>query len=743
MNACRPTRHLQDDELLLNKVKIKVSNEDVDKESLYNIVKQKPNRRLLGVFPLYLGIYNLYYNKKDSKIKDRIGEPPVVYDSLLTNKSVSQIELFLKNRGFYDATVSYDTLLQAEKQRIKVLYNIKEGQPYVISDVQYAITDRFINQYVISDSSNSLLEIGKRFDIDLLQEERSRITKMLRNEGYFYFSKEYIFFEADTTNKKAALTIGIKDIEQKDANGVFYFEPHEKFAINDVFVRLNYDNQRTYQLASDTQAIKNTYFIDDGEFNYKPKAIARSIFLEKNSLYQIKNQEITYRNLSALKTFKFISIRFEKDFEDPNKLNCYINLSPRKSKSFTTEAEGTNSGGNYGISGNVAFQNANIFKGAETFNVRLKGGLEAQQVLNAASNKNISNGLPFNTIEVSPEISFDIPRFLLPVSADLFSTRTRPNTTINASFNYQQRPDYTRRISKIFLAYSWNETDRKTHIVQPIDISYIKLNPSEQFRRTLDSINNPFILNSYRDHFIAAGKYSFIYNNQETKLKRRNFYFRGNLEIAGNLLNGINRLSRGKPNAEKPYEVLGIRYAQYVKTDIDFRIYRIYKFTSLVYRLAGGIGIPYGNISVLPFEKSFFAGGANGIRAWQARALGPGSLSNKNENLIDQIGNIKLEGNVEYRFDITKIIKGAAFVDAGNIWEYRQKDPRPETEFKFNKLWDDIAVGAGLGIRLDFTFFILRFDAATPIKDPGLPKNEQFDVQLKKTNLNIGIGYPF
>lgn len=743
LNSCNSARHLVDNELLVNKVKLKVINEGLEKEELYSIIKQKPNRKLFSVFPLYLGIYNLYKNKPESKIKDAIGEEPVIYDSLLTKRSVSQLKLFLNNRGYYDAEITSSSKIEYAKKKVTVSYEIEKKIPYTISNIEYAIADRTINDLIASDSSNGLLRHGKNFDIDYLQDERTRITRLLKNKGYFFFSKEYIFFEADTTGKRVEITLGIKDIEQKDDNNKTYYTPHQSYTINNIYVRLNYDNQLTYQIASDTIIEKEVHFIDEGSFNFKPKAISRALFLKKNQLYQLQNQELTYQNLSALRAFNFISIQFEKDYDEPSKINCFIRLTPRKTKSFSLEAEGTNSGGNLGISGNVAFQNNNSFKGAETFSVRLKGGLEAQQVINSAENNSIGGNLPFNTLEFGPEINLDVPRFLLPLSADRFSARTSPKTTINASFNFQQRPDYTRRISKVFLAYTWNESPLKTHIIQPIDISIIKLDPTEQFKDALAAINNPFIQNSYRDHFIASSRYSFIYNSQEAKKQRKYFYFRGNAEFSGNLLNGISSLTNSQKDENNAFELFNIRYAQYIKSDIDMRWYTNYQYTALVYRFSAGLGLPYGNINSMPFEKSFFAGGANGIRAWGARRLGPGSLPNSEENLVDQIGNISLEGNMEYRFDITKILEGAAFIDAGNIWEYNQGDDRPSTQFKFNKLWDDLAIGIGAGIRLDFTFFILRFDAATPLKDPGSPKATQYDVRIDETNLNIGIGYPF
>ena len=326
-----------------------------------------------------------------------------------------------------------------------------------------------------------------------------------------------------------------------------------------------------------------------------------------------------------------------------------------------------------------------------------------------------------------------------------FSQRANPKTTINYLLNFQERPEYIRNITKISFGYFWNETKYKKHFINPINYSIIKLRLTSDFKDRILNQNNPFIVNSFTDHFINSSTYTFVYNNQETN-KTRNFSFlRFNTEIAGNLLSLYNDLNSSERNANGGYELFGIQYAQFVKADIDYRYYRRTSLTSLVSRISLGIGKPYGNLDVLPFEKSYYGGGANDIRAWQARTLGPGSLPNSliTETIINQIGELKIEGNIEYRFDITKLFEGAVFTDAGNIWLLTTDSQRPNGEIKINRFWQDIAIGVGVGLRLDFNYFLIRFDLAAKLKDPATNRPKRLDLQWKSPTLNLGIGYPF
>ena len=299
---------------------------------------------------------------------------------------------------------------------------------------------------------------------------------------------------------------------------------------------------------------------------------------------------------------------------------------------------------------------------------------------------------------------------------------------------------------QINFGYFWKAGKYKKHFVYPINNSLIKLNSTPEFQKTIEDENNPFLKNSYTDHFINASSYSFLYNNQRLNVRRDFTYFKFNSEIAGNFLSAYNQITNKKydnPDSES-WNTFGIRYAQYAKADFDIRLYNQTETTAFVKRLFVGVGKPYGNLDVLPFEKSYFGGGANGIRAWQARSLGPGSLdSSLIGNSINQIGDLKIEANLEYRFKITKVIEGATFIDAGNIWILEVDELRPNAEFKFNKLWNDLAMGVGIGLRLDFNFFLIRFDLAAKLKDPSKSDPTELNLNWKQPNLNLGIGYPF
>ncbi|GAB4256565.1 MAG: BamA/TamA family outer membrane protein [Vicingaceae bacterium] len=729
-------------EKLVNKVKVKIDHPKLDKEEISSIVKQKPNRRLLGLFRFNLWVFNLYKIENDSKIKRSIGEPPVVYDSLLTQKTVKQMSVYLNEHGFFKNKVSYK-VIERKNKKINIEYDIKSGTPYTIRNIKKSISDPKINT-LLSFDDNSLIKPGTRFDVKTLEKERDRIVKNMKNEGLYNFNKEYISFKADSSLKSNQI-----DLELIITNPISntldsnYSTYHKTYYFKNIYVHLLPKKGE----ATDTTLYNGIYFIHKGKLKIRPKVIAHTIFLKPENLYLLNDQENTYKHLAGLGIFKFVNITYEDvSTTNENLLDCHINLSFSSFKSLTTELEGTNNGGNIGVGGNLIYQNKNIFKGAEHFSFKTQGSFSVQQSI--AGNNNtyrIIEGLPFNAMSFGPEMAIDFPKFLLPVSIERFSKRANPRSEFNAAFNYQVRPDYIRTLNRISFGYNWMESKTKKHIFYPIDISSIKLDPKESFQEILDNISDPFILNSYNNHFISAAKYSFIFNNQEVG-KFKNFsYFNGNIELAGNLLNAYDKFSN-QPIDEttKAYTIFGIRYAQYVKSDIDFRQYFVTPHTAFVTRFYTGIGVPYGNLPALPFEKSFFAGGANGIRAWRARTLGPGSLADSLIiSTVDQIGEFQLETNLEYRFDITRIIEGALFTDIGNIWLLYNDDNKPNAEFRPSRIWRDIAIGIGVGIRFDFSFFLIRFDAGTPLKDPSSIHPEKINFYLPSTILNIGIGYPF
>ena len=741
ITSCNPTKHLKPDEFFLKSTSLKKDNRKVATEDLTGIVKQDPNKKILNIFRFHLGVYNFRNKKNASRLRD-VGEPPVIYDPLLTQKSVKQIHLFLNNKGYYDNEVTYEE--KFHKNKVKVKYIVKTGLPYLIHKINYHIEDKNIQTYVLLNHTRTLLRSGNNFDIDLLDAERERIKNVLKNEGYYYFTKDFIKFKVDSTigNKNINIDIHINNKKVNAASGEA--EKHKTYDINNINVLIAKNFRDS--LPKDTILYKGINIIYNKKLKFNPKLINHSLGIKKNELYILDDHRSTYRHFSGLRLFKSVNINFEE--ADSNKLNASIFLATSPIKSFSAEATGTNTGGNLGLAGSLISQNRNLFRGGEKISLKLSGGIEAQQLINqeSSSNNNIG-GTPFNTLEFGPELTLEFPRLLLPFfKLENFSNRLSPKTSTSILVNFQTRPEYTRNLIQANFGYFWKAGRYMKHFVYPINNSLIKLNATPEFQKTIDQENNPFLKNSYTDHFINATSYSFLYNNQRLNFRNDFTYFKFNAEFAGNLLSLYNQVSKKEydnPDS-KSWTTFGIRYAQYAKVEFDVRSYGQTKSTAFVKRIYLGVGKPYGNLDVLPFEKSYYGGGANGIRAWEARSLGPGSLSDSLiENSINQIGDLKIEANLEYRFDITKVFEGAIFADAGNIWILNIDEQRPDAEFKFNKLWNDLAIGVGVGLRLDFSFFLIRFDLAAKLKNPAKADPTKLDLNWRQPTLNLGIGYPF
>lgn len=747
LTGCNPTKYVKPNELFLQKNKVKIDTRKIDKDNLESIVKQKPNKKILGLFRFHLGVYNLFKEESESNVKLNVGEAPVIYDSLLTERTVKQLKLFSDKRGYFDSEVTYNT--KTNKNRIKVEYKIKAGEPYRIKSIDYVFEDEEIKKKAFYILRQTLLDLapGNVFDVDVLDAQREKIKAEMKNLGYYYFNKDFVKYKVDSTvgNKEIAVHLYLNNQKIKDEiNDTIISKKHSMYYINDINVYLskNYKDKNLNDF--DTLTFKNTTVHHEDKLKYRPRMLNHSVSLDKGGLYLLKDQQNTYRHLSELRLFKNVNISFE-DIGN-NQLNSNIFLTPSKTKSFSIEGIGTNNGGNLGVEGNLIYQNKNIFRGGEQLTVKLNGGLEIQQLINDDQEEDNSFLGIFNTFEFGPEVNLEFPRFLLPIRLDKFSRNSNPKTNLNFLLNFQTRPEYSRTLAQVTFGYFWKESQFKKHFINLANISVIDLKPTDEFQEKLNNEDNPFILNSFQDHFINSTSYSFIFNSQRVN-KTTNFnYFKLNTEFAGNIQSGYNSLINkpyDNPGSES-YNIGNIRYAQFVKIDLDFRSYGQTKVTSFVKRINIGIGKPYGNLDVLPFEKSYYGGGANSIRAWQARSLGPGSLSDSlTKNSINQIGELKIEGNLEYRFDITKLFEGAAFVDAGNIWILSEDPNRPNAEIRSDKFWKDVAVGVGLGLRLDFNFFLIRFDLAAKLKDPSSAEPEKFDLIWRKPTLNLGIGYPF
>lgn len=756
----------------------KLNTDDVS-----DIIKQKPNNKLLGLFKFHLRVYT-FGSKKDNKFRNwlvRIGESPVIIDTNLVSKSSTQMLLYLKKKGYFESigsdSVDYKVKTnwngkKIKKRKASVYYSLTPKKPWVVSKYGFAFDDDSLRPVIKNYSNNEKdeglsLELGANYDEYKLATERDRMNRFMKNRGYYNFSRQYIEYKVDThlNSHKVKYQISIKNryVKIRTTAGLdtLISIKHEKFYINKIVISMG--DKSNSIAADDTLKFKGYDFVNYRGNVIRPKVIARAVFIEKGDLYQLNKIEYTYSRLTALGVFSTINIDVSVDPINPNGTNliAYItlNMSPKYNISF--ETEGTNRGGNLGVNSSVNFTNKNTFKGAEALSIGVFGGLEAQQTNNDLfedQTEQINDALPFNTLEYGADVTLKIPDLLIPKIKFGLPKYLNPSTEIGVIYNYQYRGSYDRDVLNIAYRYKWFLGRKHGFVLSPIDISFVRLEKDSAFENRLKATGNSLLINSYQDHLIAATKFQYTFTNQKSD-ERNYVFFRSNIESTGNLLHALDKITGSTQDpVEGYYTKLGIRYAQYIKLDGDFRYHSILTENSkLVYRIYSGIGLPLSNLNVLPFEKSFFGGGANTNRAWVARTLGPGGLPAIDSlNTIDRIGELSLEANLEYRFNIVDGLEGAFFTDIGNVW-LREKDPlRPNAEFNINRFYKEMAVGIGAGLRIDLDFFVIRGDFGFKARDPSLAESERWFWEPKDIyqswngreykygiNFNLGIGYPF
>jgi outer membrane translocation and assembly module TamA len=737
---------------LLSRNHLKTAQKSVSEDQLKSYIIQKPNKRLIGI-RFYLFLYNL---SDKNKVKwphnwlRKIGEEPVIYSPDLTIKSAGQLKQFLENKGYYHAEV-HDTVV-FKGENAKVTYSIKSNAPYRIKHMTYSFEDTGLVSRILPDTLNSLLKKGMRYDKEVLKQERIRIETLLKEQGYFNFSKEYIFYTAtiDGENNSVDLLVNFKEFTEGKSDPHTKVKYHPRYLIGDVYVIPNYSNLNiadsvgTTQPAFDTTSFQGLHFLNNSKPNLKPVVIVNSNDIIPGEYYKLSNVNRTYRNLSELSIVRFTNIAFTENesianFGSDRYINCHIELTQKKLQSYQIEIAGTNSAGDLGVRGNLLYQNLNLFRGAEVFNMKFTGAIEAL--------KNRTDG-KFNSLkEIGAESSIVFPKFFSPFRLESFVKKYSPKTSISVSFNYQSRPDFTRSIANSSFSYRWNGSTYLTHTIWPLELNYIQIYDSLSSAEFLDSIKNTRLGYSFEDHVVNVVRYGFELNNQAIGKSRNFIFMRFNIESAGNLVYLSDTLFN--------YELFKVPYFQYLRGDVDFRYYNVIdKQNRFVYRFFAGLGYPYGNSKNLPYEKQFFSGGPNSIRAWQTYDLGPGSFVENDSTLNSvfyyphKIGDIKLEANLEYRFKVFWKMEGAFFIDMGNIWAIRKDVDKPGAEFDWKRFYKEIAVGSGLGARFDFSFLLLRLDFGIKLRDPAQKENSRWipfykDFSLRDLHWNFGIGYPF
>ena len=755
ISSCSPTKYVPEGESLLNDNHIIINKEGVKKSALLPYIKQKPNKRIFGK-RFYLALYNMSNINKEKwphKWLRDIGEEPVIFDAYAAMKSKDQIKSYVSSKGYFDGKVT-DTVKTADRKS-DVFYNIDLLPAYKIRNIYYEITDSNIQKLCYFDSVNCIIERGKPYDVDVLQAERSRFERFIKDHGFYAFSSDNIFFNIDSTvgNRQVDIHYGVKNFTTLDAFNRVKVVQHLIYRVKNIYIYPDFvpkdamEGGETYLNSLDTISYGGYYFITAKEKpEIKYDLIIRSIYIKAGSTFNVTNTEQSQSHLLTLKVYRLVNIYYNDSKESDNikgsemMLDCNIQLTLLSQQSYKVELEGTNSAGNLGGALNLIYQHKNLFHGAELYSMKLKGAYEALSQQNSRLR---------SIQEYGAETSLRIPKFLLPlIKKENFIKKYNPSTTILASYDYQNLPFYTRTLANATFGYNWKAGNYQEHIVNPLQINIVKLiSIDSAYAVKIES--SSYLAYSYKDAMILGGNYSYIFNNQKIKKSKDYWFLRINAEAAGNMLSLVEKLS-GAKKTDGSYQILGQPFAQYIRTDYDLRYnYILNDVSSLVYRGFFGIGIPYGNSKAIPFEKQYFSGGSNGIRAWQVRSLGPGSyIPDTTSTFLNQTADIKLEANAEYRFKLFWILEGALFLDAGNIWTYNNDTARPGSQFRFNKFYKDIAVGTGVGFRFDFKFVIGRVDVGMKLRDPLLPDGSRWiflNQPYKRNDFTVvlGIGYPF
>lgn len=754
--SCSSTKYVPDGSYLLDEVHIESNDKDIKTSDLSYYLRQTPNTKWFNLLRTQLYIYN--WSGRDStqwinRALRRVGDAPVIYSEEETQRTREELTKSVQNMGYMGANVEIDTLIK--KKKLKLTYKINPGKPYMVRSIRYEIPDSTIWQYMLADTANTYLSVGMPFNVNILDNERQRIATHLMQHGYYKFNKEYFTYVADTVRNTYMVDLTMRlSPYKRQTNAVP--EKHKQYRIGNVNFITDYDVLRSSDLSSveinDSIHFRGypIYFKD--KLYIRPKVLLNNTFLEQGDLYNEQTLQRTYSNFSRLQMLKYTNIRFfESQIGDTAILNTYIMLTRNKPMSLSFQLEGTNSAGDLGAAASVTYQHRNLFKGSELFMFKVRGAFEAVSGLQSGYRNE-------NYQEIGAEASINFPRFMFPFLSNNYKRRIRATTEFNLQYNYQFRPEFTRIVASGGWGYRWGSTQKRgiQHRVDLIDIGYLYM-PwiSAEFRdKYLNDNDKNYILKyNYEDRLIMRTAYNFTYNSAGQALVNNtpigdSYTLRFNIESAGNLLYALGKMGAMKKNINNEYTLLNIPFAQYVKGDIDVAgNIVIDSRNSLAFHIGAGIAVPYGNAKIIPFEKRYFSGGANSVRGWSVRELGPGSFSGDG-NFLNQTGDIKLDANIEYRTHLFWKFQGALFIDAGNIWTLRNYEDQPGGQFKFNKFYKQIAVAYGLGLRLDLDFFILRLDGGMKAINPAYEKGrERYPVIHPKFDrdfaFHFAVGYPF
>ena len=749
VSSCSNTRFLPEGELLYTGGKVTVEGKEVSKKerkalktALKEVLRPKPNSSILGLRPK-LYIYNLAGTPKKEKgwrywLRTKVGEAPVLYSQVDLEYNKSVLQNFAENSGYFNTRTSADSTRHGKK--VTAEYIVKPGKQYKVKEVKFPTDSSIISTAVRNTRRRSLLKKDEGYSLNTIKEERIRIDARLKEKGFFYFNPDYLKVQVDTTvaDHQVDLIVKVKNEAPKLAETPYKINKiivYPNYSIGSDSVKNNMDSIKKY----------NDLTIIDPENLFKPRIFDRALYFKKNDLYNRTDHNLSLNRLVNLGTFKFVKNQFRVSDTTGNYLDAYYYLTPLPKKSIRLELLAKTNSANYtGTELNLNWSNRNTFRGAELLTISAFGGVEVQ-----VSGQN--NG--FNVYRIGTEANLVWPRLVAPFKLNSPSGFV-PKTKATLGYEFQNRTKlYSLQTFKGSFGYLWKENERKEHLLNITEITYASpQNVTALYQEQI--LANESLGKIIEKQLIFGPTYSYTYTNTLQKRKKNTFYYKGTIDLAGNVAGLVSGANIRKGDTIKLFDV---PFSQFVKIENDFRhYYKLGPDSQLATRIIAGAGFAYGNSREMPFIKQFFIGGTNSLRAFRARSIGPGSFdgasTNTNTFLPDQSGDLKLEFNTEYRAKIYGLVKGALFLDAGNIWLLNDNPDKPGAKFS-KKFLNEIAVGAGAGLRFDFSFLILRTDLAFPIRKPYLPDGDRWVLDQinfgsgawRKENLifNLAIGYPF
>ena len=696
--ACSTGKYVQEGEYILDKVAVVSDQSDYNAAPLSQYVRQKEKPKLFSLF------------------RNPFSRKPVIYDTLQARLSCQDLMTAMQNEGYMNAGVSLYT--ETKGKKLKATYLLHPGQPFLIGKVNYDIQDEGIQQLLHLDQpANQQIKSGMRFTVETLDNERKRIAGLLSDNGYFRFNKDFIHFTADTImgRKDIALTLQLRKYKPNNNSPEV---DHTRYLIRDVLFQSN----------------------DSDRIHLRKQVLLNATAIKEGRPYDASALQRTYNNFARLQAVKYTNIKFA-EVPDTNLLDCHIQISTNKPSTISFQPEGTNTAGDLGAAASITYTNRNLFHGSEQLSIEFRGAYEAITGLEGYQDQNYT--------EFSVETKLVFPRFLAPFLSKSFRRRQTASSEWAISWDFQNRPEFHRRVFSSAWRYRWSEP--KHHLnyrFDLLDLNYVYM-PwiSSTFKRDyLDNAENrnAILRYNYEDIFIMKTGFTVSYTDGVDAV-------RANFESAGNLLNGVSKGFGFKTNSQGQHTLFNIAYAQYVKFDFDYtHLFQFDKRNALALHAGLGVAYPYGNSTVLPFEKRYFSGGANSVRGWSVRELGPGKFKGTDGRIdfINQTGDVKLDLNAEYRSSLFWKLQGALFIDAGNIWTLRNYAEQPGGQFKFTEFYKQIAASYGMGLRLNFDYFILRFDVGMKAINPAYESEKEhwsiFHPKLSRDfDFHFAVGLPF